>query len=376
MSLTGLAGCAAKPAVHPQTVATDFTAELRALQNRFAPDYHMAVYDVEGEMRGGQLVVYGDVDSAEAHAETLRVAKLHARTVKDEIRELPDPQLGDRNWGLTCLSVANGRENPEHKAEMGTQTLMGEPVRVLKRNGRWLFVQTRDHYLSWMESGSVQLCRRDEVDAWEHSDLLIVTALEAEVREPQRAEAATVSDLVLGDRVQKLETAGDLIKVELPDGRKGFVPQSAVIEYAQWRAARAATPENIEHAARMLLGRPYLWGANSPRGLDCSGFTKLVFFLNGIELYRNASEQARQGVAVPIDQGLGQLKKGDLLFFGFEGGGARRGRISHTGIYLGNQLFIQSSQRVRVSSLDPDSPIADPARIRGLIQARRVLPEN
>ena len=77
---------------------------------------------------------------------------------------------------------------------------------------------------------------------------------------------------------------------------------------------------------------------------------------------------------VPLDGDLNQIKKGDLLFFGHR---ARRGkpeRVVRVGIYLGNKLFIHSSERVRISSLDPNSPIRDENRIQTLLRARRVLP--
>jgi cell wall-associated NlpC family hydrolase len=98
-----------------------------------------------------------------------------------------------------------------------------------------------------------------------------------------------------------------------------------------------------------------------------------VFFLNGIELDRNASHQCKQGHPVPLDANLSQLRKGDLIFFGSRGSANRPERITHTGIYLGDKLFIHSSERVRINSLDPASPIQDARRIRGLIHARRLL---
>ena len=92
---------------------------------------------------------------------------------------------------------------------------------------------------------------------------------------------------------------------------------------------------------------------------------------------------------MPIDPDLSQLKKGDLLFFGFNGRRGGRGetddsafgpsipgrsRVSHVGIYLGDKLFIHSSEFVRINSLDPQSPMADERRIRSLISVRRILP--
>lgn len=372
--LCGLAGCSSIAIHKPAATAHVFERELDRLRERFAPDSHLAVYRVTCIARGPELVLSGDVDSAEAKAETLRAAGLTGAKVVDRIQVLPAAELGETNWGITTISVANGREGKEHKAELGTQTVMGEVARVLKRDRRWLFVQTNDKYPSWMEASSLKLCTAEEVEAWEQSPLLIVTEFDGLIRESPEPNAPPTSDVVLGCRVKKTGETGDWFKVELPDGRNGYLMKSVATDFGQWRRSRVAAGENIERAARQFIGRPYLWGANTPRGMDCSGFTKLVFFLNGIELHRNASQQARQGVDVPIDRDLSQLKKGDLLFFGFERPEDPVGRVSHTGIYLGNKLFIQSSGRVRLSSLDPNSPIADPARIRGLLKARRVLP--
>lgn len=371
-----LAGCAAHSTSHPVGNTSSLEAQLQSLRLKFAPDAHMAIYDVDFTQRGDALILSGETDSKAAHRETIHAAGQTGWKIVDHIRVLPDAELGETNWGITTLSVANGREQEEHKAELGTQTLMGEVVRVLKRDRRWLFVQTHDQYLSWMETGSLKICTRAAVDAWEQSPLLIVTEVEVLIREAPEPDAPPISDMVLAGRVQQTGETGEWFKVELPDGRSGYLPKLTATNYPAWKKSRQPTPASIERVARQLVGRPYFWGANTPRGMDCSGLTKLVFLMNGIELHRNASQQARQGVEVPIDRDLSRLRKGDLLFFGFERPGDEPGRISHTGIYLGNKLFIQSSQRVRISSLDPDSPLADKTRIRGLIKARRVLPEN
>ena len=144
--------------------------------------------------------------------------------------------------------------------------------------------------------------------------------------------------------------------------------------YTEWLNLAKPTPEGLVVTAKRFMGVPYLWGGTSAKGMDCSGFTKTVFFLNGIDLLRDSSKQARQGAAVPLDAELSQLKKGDLLFFGRGARGGRPERVAHVGIYLGDKLFIHSSERVRISSLDPQSPLRDENRIRSLLRARRVLP--
>src|SRR2546421_8027815 len=87
----------------------------------------------------------------------------------------PTEALGDRVWGIACLSVASAREQPEHKAEMGTQVLMGNVVHVLQGSRIWYQVETADGYRAWLEKGTLVRCTRTEADAWERAPLLIVT---------------------------------------------------------------------------------------------------------------------------------------------------------------------------------------------------------
>lgn len=376
-----LCACAHLNGDSPKANKTSADPVVRALQGvkeKYAPNSRLAIFNVGAQRRGLELVLTGEVDRAEARIEAVRAVERTGTKVTDRITVLPEERLGDQVWGISCLSVASGREQPEHKAEMGTQVLMGEVVRVWKRSTNavfaWHLTQSSDGYVSWLQKGTFVRCTREQVDAWNRGPLLIVTALEECIRERPEADAQPVSDVVLCDLVRKTGEDGDWYKVELPDERAGFLPKKAAQDYGAWKQARQATAENIERTARKFIGRPYLWGGNSPKGLDCSGFTKLVFFLNGIELMRDSSEQARQGVAVPLDGDLSQLKKGDLLFFGRRDRPGRPERVVHVGLYLGNKLFIHSSERVRISSLDPQSPLRDENRIRTLLRARRVLP--
>src|SRR5947199_10830093 len=74
----------------------------------------------------------------------------------------PIEDLGDRTWGIACLSVASAREQPEHKAEMGTQVLMGNVVRLLLGSRIWYNVETGDGYHAWVEKGTIYRCTRKE----------------------------------------------------------------------------------------------------------------------------------------------------------------------------------------------------------------------
>jgi cell wall-associated NlpC family hydrolase len=353
---------------------------IQAVKQKYAPDSRLAIFDVGVQHRGRELILTGEVDRAEARIETVQAVERTGAKVTDRIKVLPDEELGDQVWGISCLSVASARFLPEHKAEMGTQVLMGDVIRVWKRTTNavfaWYLVQSADNYLAWLQKGTFVRCTREQVEAWNSSPLLIVTAFEDRILEQPLPDAQPVSDVVVCDLVRKTGEEGEWYKVEVPDQRAGFLPKKAAEDYAAWKQARQPTAENIERTARQFIGRPYLWGGNSPKGFDCSGFTKTVFYLNGIALQRDSSNQAGQGVEVPLDGDLSQLKKGDLLFFGRRPRGGGPEVVFHVGIYLGDKLFIHSSEWVHISSLDPNSPIRDENRIRTLLRARRVLPSH
>jgi hypothetical protein len=349
----------------PQTVLD----ALEGVRRQFAPDPHLAIFNVRASREGRTVVLEGEVDNPAARRAALSAVAAAGARVTDRIGV-----LNGLGWGIASVSVLNAREKPGHSSEMGTQVLMGNIFRVWKRQTNWFLIQTPDGYLAWTEGGAFASCRRREAEAWQAGPLLIVTALEERILEAPSEDAPPVSDVVLCDLVKRTGEQGDWFKVELPDGRAGCLRRSAAADYARWRRDRRPTADNVERAARSLLGRPYFWGCNSVRGVDCSGFTKLVFYLNGIDLDRNASQQCRQGVEVPLDGDFKNLKKGDLLFFGRPDRRTGAERITHVGIYLGDKLFIHSSEMVHVSSLDPDSPLRDLRRIRSLRHARRILP--
>jgi len=359
----------------------DVTLEptLRALQSvkdKYAPDRHLAIFDIAAVRDGDNVVLTGEVDGPAAKADAIAAVARTGLKVTDEVNVLPDGELDNRIFGISTLSVANAREKPGHSSEMGTQILMGHSFKIWKRERSWFLVQTDDGYLGWIEGGAFVHCTPEEAAAWKNSPRLIVTVFEERILERPDPHALPVSDAVLGGLVKRTGETGDWFKVELPDKRGGYLPKTATMDYAQWQKARRATPENIESTARSFLGRPYFWGCNSVRGMDCSGLTKLVFFLNGIELNRNASHQSRQGVEVSLDGDLKHLKKGDLLFFGRRATASQPETINHVGIYLEQKLFIHSSGMVRINSLDPASPLRDEHRIRTLLHARRILPDS
>jgi hypothetical protein len=144
-------------------------------------------------------------------------------------------------------------------------------------------------------------------------------------------------------------------KVILPNGKIAYVPASDVLEFDKWLLSREPNADNILSTAVQFLGFPYMWGGTSIKAMDCSGFTKTAFYLNGVILERDASQQAKTGEDVDIREGFDNLQKGDLLFFGSKATQERGERITHVGIYMGNGEFIHSATSVRINSLIPDA---------------------
>jgi cell wall-associated NlpC family hydrolase len=167
---------------------------------------------------------------------------------------------------------------------------------------------------------------------------------------------------------------GEWTAVSLADGRQGFVPSVQVEPFDAWKAGRRPTPDNVERAAQLFMGVPYLWGGTSSKGFDCSGYTKTVLRMNGIDLPRDADQQGDAGTAVPIDDQLSAVRKGDLLFFGSKATADRPERITHVAIYVGNGEFLHASGLVRRNSLFPASPIYSESLRARLLRIRRVLP--
>jgi cell wall-associated NlpC family hydrolase len=318
-------------------------------------------------------VLKGEVDQPAARDAALKALRdAGFAEVIDKVQVLPDPALGDRTIGIVTVSVAHMRAKPAQAAELVTETLMGSRVKLLKREGSWYYAQTEtEQYLGWIEPDHVAVVARADAEAWASSNLVMATARFVLVREQPDANAQPMSDLLVGDVLKSNGRESGWVAVELPDGRKGFVEEKAVEDYATWKRSRRPTPDSIEAVAKSFMGVPYLWGGTSAYGFDCSGFVKIVYELNGIELPRDADQQALEGQAVPTADDLAQLRKGDLLCFKARPDG--RDSITHIGIYLGGKQFIHCAGKVKRNSFDPASPVYSENLLKRLVTVRRIL---
>lgn len=282
------------------------------------------------------------------------------------------PALGNEpGYGIAAMSVINMRLTPSYAGEMGTQALMGTPMRILETEGGWNKVMTPEGYTSWATEGSVIPVSEADYKAWNSAQKVIVTDYFTTLRSKPSSTAEVVSDAVWGDVLRNLGKNGGYFKVQLPDSRTAYLKKKSSMPFDKWLKSRRPTPANLVATAKKFTGFPYLWGGTSVKGMDCSGFTKTCYYLNGVILLRNASQQATTGENVEISQGLDLLQPGDLLFFGSTDNGKEH--IWHVGMYIGNGEFIHSLGTVHISSLKPEASNYDAGNAKRLVRARRIL---
>jgi gamma-D-glutamyl-L-lysine dipeptidyl-peptidase len=252
--------------------------------------------------------------------------------------------------GVISLPSLDVRTRPDHRAELGSQLLLGEIVERLgaSRDGAWLRIRNRaDGYRGWARAWGVVPASAARVRRWERRASARVMVPHALLRARPGA-GLVVSPLFAGGRAIPLATRGRHRLLELPDGRRGWVEARSIL-------TRRPRPRPLQARIGSLLGVPYLWGGRTPLGLDCSAFTQIVLGEGGVRLPRDAADQARACRRL----GAGEpAKPGDLVFFG-----RPRARIGHVGIGLGGDLFAHARGYVRLGSLNSSNPLCDKALV-------------
>lgn len=324
------------------------TTTIASLSDVLAPDKRTDIFDITVRKgKSGSLVLKGEVTSPLFRDTLLGIFSQKHIPVIDSITVLPDTSKLTKTNGVITVSVANLRSNPSHSEELVSQAVLGTPVEILKKRGGWLFIRTPDRYLSWTNSTSVAPYTVEEFQLWRESSRLIFTGNYGMITETDDGKTI-ISDLVAGSLVGKLDETPDAFRVSLPDKRCGFARKENFICFKEWQNNAVASCGNIRSTALQFSGVPYMWGGTSSKALDCSGFVRTVFFLNGIILERDASQQYKYGEAVEEGDDFSNLQPCDLLFFGRK----EPLRIVHVGIYLGGKKVINSSGWVQVNSLD------------------------
>jgi gamma-D-glutamyl-L-lysine dipeptidyl-peptidase len=234
-------------------------------------------------------------------------------------------------YGFCNLNIVPVRSGPSDKTEMVSQLLFGEIFEILEKDGKWIQIKmTYDSYIGWIDGKQYLPIYADVYEKLnDFPPNIMLDIVQILINETENS----VMPIVIGSSipylvnnmfyVDKIEYKfdGHISEKNVPDPKKKIVENSY-----------------------MYLESPYLWGGRSPFGIDCSGFTQMVYKLSGIKLHRDAEQQSTQGTTVNL---ISEAEPGDLVFFDNE-----EGRIVHTGILLEDEKIIHASGKVRIDKLD------------------------
>lgn len=222
-------------------------------------------------------------------------------------------------FGISLLPVIPIRKEPSSKSEMVSQLLFGYKYQVLHQQADWVQIKTfDDDYIGWIND--TQFYEIDE-HLWQN------------LTQPQ------------------IVTDFPFLKIEV-NNQSMYIPTGSKIYFNNnfFKKLKFVFPSlkevnlTVQNGAQMFLNVPYLWGGKTPLGIDCSGFTQVVFAQLGVMLKRDAYQQAEQGKLITF---LLQTHCGDLAFFDND-----EGKITHVGILLNSDTIIHASGKVRIDKID------------------------
>jgi cell wall-associated NlpC family hydrolase len=217
--------------------------------------------------------------------------------------------------GCIALPLVPGRREPSDKSEMITQLLFGEVYLVLEEQKKWVLIRSEaDQYECW-------------IDRKQHTSI-------AERVELNQTILSAFAPLSCGDQMWFLPAGSKVTQGKFSIGKQQFS-----FDGSDDRAEK----DPIQYA-NQLVGAPYLWGGKSIFGIDCSGLVQVVYACCGIQLPRDAYQQAEIGETVDFVE---TAKAGDLAYFDNE-----EGRITHVGIMLDGEHIIHASGSVRIDRID------------------------
>lgn len=229
-------------------------------------------------------------------------------------------------FGICNLAIIPLRAEPSDRSEIVSQVLFGEHFEILESQKNWTRVRLNyDGYQGWIDAKQFQ-----PISGHDYTRLCD-------------------GPVVLNADLVEYVTASDNALVPIPLGASlSFLDHKSInvsgFEFEGLKTGEKMPKQQLISTAFMYLNAPYLWGGKTPFGIDCSGFTQMVYKLNGYKLLRDASQQASEGEALSF---IEESEPGDLAFFDNE-----EGNIIHVGIIMENNYIIHASGKVRVDRLD------------------------
>ncbi|NNF01714.1 MAG: C40 family peptidase [Bacteroidia bacterium] len=232
-------------------------------------------------------------------------------------------------YGVCALCVVPLRAEDNDRSEMISQLLFGESYKVLKINDKWMQVEvSHDGYVGWLDKKQYHKLSQSEYDALLTAPTHITYELvfQSTIKENKQA-------LLLGSNLPYF----DGMNFRLNNIKGIFTGRAIEPQYER-------NHPHLIKVAMKYLNTPYLWGGRSPFGIDCSGFTQVIYKFVGLKLKRDAYQQAEEGRPVNM---ISEAKEGDLAFFK-----NKDGKVTHVGIIMGDDKIIHASGKVRIDKID------------------------
>ncbi|NER15750.1 C40 family peptidase [Spongiivirga citrea] len=224
-------------------------------------------------------------------------------------------------YGICNLGVVPLRSEPRDASEQVSQVLYGELFKVLEQRKKWSRIRLAfDKYEGWIDNKQYV-----EIEEDQYNKLVA----------DQQELSSDLIDFVSDHNKQLLP---------IPLGSCISNHDTFDHEFEGNSISGKNEKEALIKTAFLYLNTPYLWGGKTPFGIDCSGFTQMVYKLNGYELLRDASQQATQGEALSF---IEESEPGDLAFFDNE-----EGVITHVGIIMKDNYIIHAHGKVRIDRID------------------------
>jgi gamma-D-glutamyl-L-lysine dipeptidyl-peptidase len=244
-------------------------------------------------------------------------------------------------FGICLFSVIPVRSEPSHCAETVTQILFGELYRITSKENQWLRIKLAyDNYEGWIGRNQSMLIDEDEFIRLLNTDTVSSLDLVQLVSNETRR---SITPILLGSSLpgytdQKFTVAGEQFSFD------GLIADAELLESARTPQLRQKAKQTLVDDAMLYLHAPYLWGGRTPFGIDCSGFTQMVYKLKKIKLLRDASQQASHGEPLNF---ISEAEPGDLAFFDDE-----EGKITHVGLMIDKTRIIHASGKVKIDLID------------------------
>ena len=231
-------------------------------------------------------------------------------------------------YGIAMLSIIAIRKEMSHRSEQISQLLFGETYEIMQKQGSWRLIKcTYDDYEGWIdENQHYELNEREYLNIAANDSGLALELVNSAASSTHSVPILAGSSLPFFD--------GMNFKI----GKEKFIYNGQAVQ------SDAKNTAVFERIALRYTNAPYLWGGRSPFGIDCSGFTQLVFKFIGVPLLRDAYQQAGQGSVINF---IEEAQPGDLAFFAND-----EGKIIHVGIILKDSRIIHASGKVRIDKID------------------------